>query len=76
MKDIKESKFFNRTDNNINALIQADVRVLENLHNSIKRIHQKILDIKEEVKELKQIKKYREDNNIQIEEKIKLFDSK
>lgn len=76
MKNIKESKYFNRTDSNITALIEADKRVIENIRIKMKMLHERLNSTKEELEELKKIMEYREKNNIHVENNLKLMESK
>lgn len=76
MKNIKESKYFNRTDSNITALIEADKRVIENIRIKMKILHERLNSTKEELEELKKIMEYREKKHIHVENNLKLMESK
>ena len=76
MKNIKESKYFNRTDSNITALIEADKRVIENIRIKMKMLHERLNSTKEELEELKEIMEYREKKHIHVENNLILMESK
>jgi len=75
-KNIAESKFFNRTDNNISALIECDKRIIKHIHEQMISLTEKVKSLKNEIAELKEIQKYRTENNIKIEDEFKLLGSK
>lgn len=75
-KNITESKFFNRTDNNISALIECDKRIIKHIHEQMISLKEKVKSLKSEIAELKEIQKYRTENNIKIEDEFKLLGSK
>lgn len=75
-KNITESKFFNRTDNNISALIKCDKRIINHIHEQMVLLTEKVKSLKSEITELKEIQKYRTENNIKIEDEFKLLGNK
>lgn len=75
-KNITESKFFKRTDNNISALIECDKRIIKHIHEQMISLTEKVKSLKSEIAELKEIQKYRMENNITIEDQFKLLGSK
>lgn len=76
MKNLSESKFFKRTDNNISALIECDKRIIKHIHEQMILLKEKVKSLKSEIAELKDIQKYRTENNIKIEDEFKLLGSK
>ena len=76
MKNLSESKFFKRTDNNISALIECDKRIIKHIHEQMLLLSEKVKSLKNEIAELKKIQKYRTENNIKIEDEFKLLGSK
>ena len=75
-KNICESKFFKRTDNNISALIECDKRIINHIHEQMISLKEKVKSLKNEIAELKEIQKYRTENNIKIEDEFRLLGSK
>ncbi|MBO7043571.1 hypothetical protein J6W34_03380 [bacterium] len=75
-KNITESKFFKRTDNNISALIECDKRIIKHIHEQMLLLKEKVKSLKNEIAELKEIQQYREENSIKIEDEFRLLRSK
>jgi len=75
-KNLSESKFFKRTDNNISALIECDKRIIKHIHEQMISLTEKVKSLKKEIHELKEIQKYRTENNITIEDEFKLLGNK
>lgn len=70
IEKLKQHKFFNRTDNNLQALANSTETCIETIKNKISFYNNKLIEYEKELRVLKQIISYRKRNKITVEDNI------